>query len=641
MVPGILEKPGRIIGPYDRHPLRGPCPQKSESKRHFTIKSQHHRRIPIACRRSPSNLDRNLAQATNAAPTFFIMLTTLRIKNLGLVDDLTLELSEGYTTLTGETGAGKSMIIGALNLILGQRADRQLIRSGADLCHVEAVFDITSLRAPLHQFLEENGLEPCEGGALHLKRTIATSAANRQFINHSPAALGLLTELGRWLVDIHGPYDHQSLLDPRAQLRVLDAFGGITQERLAHAEIVNAIRSLERDKTEFVTDEQSIAQQADLLRFQAQEIANARLDQLNEEELEEQCRTAQNAAQIQTLCQELLGALSGSEPNLVEMIARTGQGLHQLSQLDPQTAPWLENHLQISEWAGDLESELSRYQDQVEIDPSKAIQLEEQLNQLQSLKRKYGHSIPKILQFGQEAEKKLHALEAGDEEMRRIDALIQSHLTQLGQQAKTLSDRRQEKAALLSQAVAKQLEDLGFDGGGFEVQIQNRGTSYENTETLHPLGNDHVEFLFGPNPGEPLCPLRKIASSGEIARVMLAVKTVLAAEDDVPLLVFDEVDANVGGETAHAVGEKMQRLGGSHQVICITHLAQVAAAADHHLQVSKQREKDRTLTQVTSLKKPERVEELARMLGGRVAAARKHAEALLKPSRPLFPEAQP
>ncbi len=558
------------------------------------------------------------------------MLTTLRIKNLGLVDDITLELGNGFTTMTGETGAGKSMIIGALNLILGQRADRKLIRSGTDLCVIEAVFDISNLRAPISELLEDNGIEPDEEGELFIKRTVARSGNNRQFINHSPASLQILTTLGHWLVDIHGPYDHQSLFDPQTQLELLDAYGGLTKQRKDYGAVVSQIKALIRAKEALITDDQTYAQQLDLLRFQTHEIASARLEKVDEEELDREFQKAQNAAQIRELGQGLLGAIGESEPNLNEMVAQVGQALHRLSSLDPRTASLQEAHLQIADLTSDLQNDLSRYLDSVEIDPAHLTQLEEQINGLQSLKRKYGHSVEAILAFGEEAQAKLANLESRDTEVEKINSQVQSLFKDLEVRSKALSKKRHSKAQALGKATVEQLQALGFADGRFEVSLTDKPLQARETDSLRSSGTDHVEFLFGPNPGEPLHPLKKIASSGEIARVMLALKSVLAAEDDVPLLVFDEVDANVGGETAHAVGEKMRLLGKSHQVLCITHLAPVAASANEHFQVTKSTQEDRTQTSVERLDHNARIDELGRMLGGKVSAAKKHAAALLK-----------
>ncbi len=558
------------------------------------------------------------------------MLRTLRIKNLGLVDEITLDLEPGYTTLTGETGAGKSMIIGGLKLILGERADRRLIRSGAESCVVEAVFGVSEDSEAITDFLIENGLEPCEEDQLYLKRSLTAAGTNRQFINHSPASLSLLRKLGTSLIDIHGPYDHQSLFDPQKQLELLDAFAGLSEDREAYAAQVAALKQLQAQKEALTGDDQSYAQQVDLLRFQTNEIAAARLDDLDENELEESYQQAQNATQIQTLAHGLLGLIHEDETALVPMTAQLGQALHELAQLDSRTAPFLDLQLQVTEALEDLHGQLQRYLDTIDLDPARVMALEEQINALQSLKRKYGNSVEAIQKFGQEAQAKLAVLESRDGEIERLNHEIATGLTTLAQFGKELSAQRQREGSALATATLPHLEDLGFPEGRFEVALEPQTNAYQDPSALRAHGEDRIEFLFGPNPGEPVHPLRQIASSGEIARVMLALKTVLSKADQIPLLVFDEVDANVGGETAHSVGEKMRTLGKSHQVICITHLAPVAAAADSHLKVTKKTANKRTITEVSALGKTERTDELARMLGGKLTAAKKHAVALLK-----------
>ena len=558
------------------------------------------------------------------------MLRTLRIKNLGLVDDITLDLGPGFTTMTGETGAGKSMIIGALNLILGQRADRKLIRSGTTNCTVEAVFDIAPQVDAIEDFLEDNGLEPCEDDQLIIKRTVNANGSNKQFINHSPASLALLTSLGKRLVDIHGPYDHQSLFENQTQLRMLDAFAGLSDERETYKQLANETKSLQSQKEALITDEQTYAQQLDLLRFQTQEISAARLDTLDEETLEQEFQRARNASQIQELGYHLLSALNEGDDNLSEKCGQVGQALHQLQQLDPEAQDFVDLHVQISELVEDLQSHLSRYLDTVELEPEQLTQLETQINALQSLKRKYGGSIEEILAFGDRAARELALLESRDSEVERLDAQMATNLSKLRELGNALSRSRKAKGKKLGQATMEQLADLGFLESRFEANLSPDTSTTETVQSLRPNGIDRIEFLFGPNPGEPLHPLKKIASSGEIARVMLALKTVLAAEDSVPLLIFDEVDANIGGETAHAVGEKMRLLGQSHQVLCITHLAPVAAAADTHFQVTKSATGKRTKTELTQLTERERVGELARMLGGKLTEAKSHAKALLK-----------
>ena len=572
------------------------------------------------------------------------MLTTLRIKNLALVSDLTLELQPGCNVITGETGAGKSIILGALNLVLGERADRTLIRSGEESCSVEAVFDVKKLRAPLKSFLEENGLEPCEDYQLVLKRTFTSAGTNRQFINGSATTLATLAAIGEWLVDMHGPHDHQSLLHAAKQLAILDAFGGLEKERESFGELVRRRAVLENEKAALIVDEKTYAQQLDLLRFQVQEISAARLQPDEEKSVEEEFNRASNAAKLLQLSQAALEALSESDNSLLTQSGAVGRVLAELQRVDSGAANLVELHAQATGTLRELQTELSRYAEKVDVDPARLAEIEERLNLIHSLKRKYGATLAEVIAFGDEAKQKLNALESRDAELARINSELEKLEAELLSAGKKLSAARKKVIPQLAKAVGKQLDDLGFKQSRFDVAIKtdfvgDEVTSLKSKEnqrlltsspTFRPTGFDEIEFQFAPNLGEPAKPLRAIASSGEIARVMLALKTVLAAEDEIPVLIFDEVDANVGGETANAVGEKMKQIAAKRQVLCITHLPQVAAPADAHYVVTKQVKNGRTLSEITLLDKKSRVTELARMLGGQSDAARKHAEALLK-----------
>jgi DNA repair protein RecN (Recombination protein N) len=554
--------------------------------------------------------------------TNLTMLTTLRIKNLALVPDLTLELQPGCNVITGETGAGKSIIIGALNLVLGERADRSLIRSGSDSCSVEAVFDVKKLRAPLKIFLEENGLEPCEENQLVLKRTFTSAGMNRQFVNGSATTLNVLATIGEWLVDMHGPHDHQSLLHPAKQLLILDAFGGLEKERAAFGELVQRRAALEKEKSALVVDEKTYVQQLDLLRFQVKEIEAARLQPDEEVQVEEKFTRASNAAKLLQLSQAALDLLSENENSLLAQSGAIGRTLQELQRVDSSAASLLElNSQAVSAWR-ELQSELTRYAEKVDVDPAQLQQLEERLNLIHSLKRKYGATLTEVIAFGDEAKQKLQSLESRDAELARLNAGLQKLDAEILNVGKKLSAARKKVIPQLAKAVGKQLEDLGFKQSKFDVAI--------SAAEISSSGLDAIEFQFAPNLGEPAKPLRAIASSGEMARVMLALKTVLAAEDEIPVLIFDEVDANVGGETANAVGEKMKQIAAKRQVLCITHLPQVAAPADAHYVVTKQIKDGRTISEIQLLDKKQRVTELSRMLGGQSDAARKHAEALLK-----------
>lgn len=575
------------------------------------------------------------------------MLTTLRIKNLALVADLTLEFERGYNVITGETGAGKSILIGALTLVLGERADRTLIRSGTDSCSVEAIFDVSGLKAPLATFLDANGLEPCDSGQLVLKRTFNTSGANRQFINGSPTTLSILAAVGEWLVDIHGPHEHQSLLHPLHQLTMLDAFGHLEQEREAFAELLRKRAALEAEKAALIVDEKTYAQQLDLLRFQVNEIAAAQLQPAEEEQLDQEHQRASNAAKLLQLAQTGLELLGDGENSLLTQGGILGRTLQELRRIDSTAAPLLSIHEHGLSAFSELQAELSRYAEKLELDPGRLQQLEERLNLLHTLKRKYGSSVAEILEFGQEAQRKLRALEQREAELARLNGETEALGRDLKNSGQALSARRRKLLGPLSKAVAKELADLGFRQSRFDITLSTLESADEEmpSATQPPprtvphgpgprvsfQGFDSIEFQFSPNPGEPLRPLRAIASSGELARVMLALKTVLVTEDKIPVLVFDEVDANVGGETAKTVGEKMLQISGTRQVLCITHLPQVAAPASAHFVANKQTKNGRTISEIALLEKRDRVTEIARMLGGQSDAARRHAEALLTP----------
>jgi DNA repair protein RecN (Recombination protein N) len=562
------------------------------------------------------------------------MLTTLRIKNVALVADLTLELQPGLNVITGETGAGKSVLIGALSLVLGERADRNLIRSGADGCSVEALFDTTKLKAPLAQFLDENGLEPCEDHQLVLKRAFTAAGANRQFINGSPTTLAVLAQLGEWLVDIHGPHEHQSLLGPAQQLEILDAFGGLQAQRAQFREGVQRHAALRAEKAGLIVDEKTYAQQLDLLRFQVHEIESANLAPGEDLEIEAEHRRASNASRLLELTQLALETLSGAEASIAGQSALLGRTLQELERIDPAANSFVQMHAPWLESLRELEGALSHYTDKLEVDPARLRQVEDRLNLLQSLKRKYGSSLAEVMTFGDQARRKLLSLEQRDVKIERINASLRTLESDLLQIGNALSAQRRKLIPTLSKAASRELSALGFAQSYFDVAIVSDADAAIASGQFGSTGFDKIEFQFAPNRGEPPRPLRAIASSGELARVMLALKTVLAKVDQIPVLVFDEVDANVGGETAHAVGEKMARIAANRQVLCVTHLAHVAAHGNAHFVVAKEVKSGRTHSEIAMLDKNERIAELARMLGGQTEAATKHAEELLHTANP-------
>ncbi|MBM3847046.1 MAG: DNA repair protein RecN [Verrucomicrobia bacterium] len=560
------------------------------------------------------------------------MLASLRIKNLALVSELALELEPGLNVITGETGAGKSVIIGALTLLTGQRADRSLIRSGEDTCSVEGVFDLSQCKPPIGSFLEEHGIDPCEAGQLVIKRSLSAAGANRQHINGSPTTLAILAQLGEWLVDLHGPHDHQSLLHPSRQLTLLDAYAGSESELSSLRSIAQEWARLKAELEALAGDDRTFAQQIDLLRFQVREIEGAKLHEDEEPLLLDELSRCSNASRLLELSRAVSDQLNEGESSLLSQAGQLGRTLHEIQRLDPGSSVLSDLHSQALEIWRELSTETSRRAERLDTDPARQGELEERLSLIQSLKRKYGGSLAEVIAFGADAATRLARLEGRTDEITRIEAGLKELGESAWQRGVELSAKRSKAATKLTRAVSQELSALGFRQSRLDVSI-TPSTRESCVDKPCPTGIDKVEFQFAPNPGEPAKPLRAIASSGEMARVMLAMKTVLAAQDEIPVLVFDEVDANVGGETAQVVGQKMAAIARRRQVLCITHLAPVAASATAHYLVSKEVRSGRTLSEIERLPRDQRVRELARMLGGQSEAARRHAEDLLSRSR--------
>jgi DNA repair protein RecN (Recombination protein N) len=549
------------------------------------------------------------------------MLSFLKIKNLALVEDVTWELAPGLVGVTGETGAGKSIIVGALKLILGERADRSLIRTGQDTCTVEASFHLKDSRA-VDAVLDEAGLEPCQDGELLIKRAVSAGGANKQFVNCSPVTIQVLKSLGELLVDLHGPHDHQSLNSQERQLEMLDKAAGLEETLTAYQEAWKQWRAALTELEDLENSERAGTQQLDMLKFQVNEIAAANLKPGEEEEIESRHRIAANGARLAELCGAITSRLSGDEGGVLDALREISRSIHDLEKIDPASAKMFEGFQSALIELTDLESSVQDYADDLEIDPAELAQLDQRIHTIQTLKRKYGSSVQAILDFLTEAETKLSKIENRGEELERLGKLVKDRRAQVDKLGKQLSDKRGKAAPKLAKEVATHLADLGFKRSVFEAQLAKLSEPARH-------GFEEVDFQFAPNPGEPLKPLRLTASSGEMSRVLLAVKSALAKQDSVGLLVFDEIDANVGGNIAEAVGRKMASLGATHQVIAITHFPQVASLARSHFVVTKDIIGDRTKSTIREIADEERIEELARMLGGKIESAREHARGLL------------
>src|SRR6266516_153292 len=549
------------------------------------------------------------------------VLTLLRIKNLALVEELEWPLGPGFVAITGETGAGKSIIIGALQLLLGERADKSLIRTGADLCTVEAVFSGNDLQK-LNPQLNEAGIEPCENDLI-LKRTLSSSGTNRQFINGSTTTLSLLKNVGDELVDLHGPHDHQSLLSPETQLSLLDSFARAEEQLEEYRKHYRQLQMLLAEHAALDTAETAREQELDLLRHQITEIKSANLVADEEEEIEKRYKLTSNSKRLIELASAVANKLSEADDSVLSQLAETQRLLRELEKIDSSIAQFSSAHAASVVELSEIARALSSYAEKLDLDPEQLAALEQRVSLFETLKRKYGGSIAEVIAFGERAAQRMRKIEGRDAELERLAKEIENVRAQINRAGEVLRKLRVKAAPKLSENIRHHLRDLGFRQSEFEAKLSSLDEPSRN-------GFDSMELLFSPNPGEPLKPLRAIASSGEISRLMLAIKSSLAAEDAISLLVFDEIDTNVGGEITHGIGAKMQTLGRDHQVICITHLPQVAATASSHFVVTKEVRGGRTFTQLREVSGKARREEIVRMLGGKGDEALKLAATMLK-----------
>ncbi|MEM9479233.1 MAG: DNA repair protein RecN [Verrucomicrobiota bacterium] len=549
------------------------------------------------------------------------MLSLLKIRHLALVENLTWEIGSGLVCVTGETGAGKSVIVGAIKLVLGERADKSLIRTGEDSCAIEAIFELAKPDV-VNAILEDAGLDPCEDNQLVIRRVISQSA-NKQFVNCSPVTLIVLKSLGQYLVDLHGPHEHQSLLSPERQLDMLDAYMHEPTVLSTYREAHGRWRSLTRELDSLRHAEGATDQEIELLRFQVEEIANAEINLEAEAEIENRYRVASNSSRLVELAGQLRQGLGADDDSVLSRLGDLHRLANELESTDPATAEFTKTIDGAQIELQELESTLSNYLDRLEVDPAELADLEKRLDLLESLKRKYGPNLEDVLQHHDDTGRKLARIEGRSGEIERLEKEIAAARKNVDKTAKKLTSVRKKAAPSLAKEITDHLGELGFKRSHFDVQLSP-------LDEPTAAGAESVEFLFGPNPGEPPKALRQIASSGEMSRVMLAVKSALAKQDGIPLLVFDEIDANVGGEIAKAVGTKMAALGADHQVVSITHLPQVAALASCHYKVTKEvGDDERTRSLLVPVESKNRVEELARMLGGDSRSARAHAESLL------------
>ena len=548
------------------------------------------------------------------------MLTTLKVQNLALAEQVNWSLEKGLVAVTGETGAGKSVIIGALKILAGERADKGLIRSGEEKAVVQGMFSLEE-SSEVDAILSESGISECEDGSLLLRRVIGEKRS-RQFINDEPCTLATMKKVGVLLMDLHGPHDHQSLLSNEKQLQLLDRYAGNKDLNAEYRKGWQDYLSYKAEYEAFLESEMLSDDELDLYRYQLEEIQSANLNEEAITTFEEDYQRASNANAINESVVTALEALHGEggvidKLNELSRICRDLEGLD--SSLEKTLSPVMESSYELEE----VTRTLNVYLEALEVSPESVRELEEQMNQLESLKRKYGGSVESIIAHAERVERKLAQTEERESLLVTYTEGVAQLEKGLSKVAVKLTKKRASAAPVLAKEIMNHLKELGFKQAIFDVEIHP-------SDEPSVYGMESVDFAFGPNPGEPVRSLKAIASSGEMSRVMLALKSSLAEHDEVPLLVFDEIDANVGGEIATAVGQKMLALSKSRQILSITHFPQVAALAPYHFLVEKRVQDERTTSHLVQLSEEARIMELIRMIGSSGEQARALAISLLK-----------
>lgn len=551
------------------------------------------------------------------------MLTELRIRNFAIIESVTLPLGKGFNVLSGETGAGKSIIVGALGLLLGERASADLIRSGAERATVEGVFDVASVRG-IAELADERGIE-VEDDTLVLKREIAASGRGRAWINGAPVTATILAEIGRQLVNLHGQHDAQTLLDGESQRRILDAFGGAEAQSDLVRRIYAELSSIRREIASLSARRAEAEKRADYLRHVAKEIEDARLSPGEDAKLDDEARVLENADELQSLASALNDLLSGEEASVLTQLGAAQRPLTSIERIDPSAARMQElfdaGFYALQELARSVED----YAGSVDLDPARLQEVRQRRDRLFGLLKKYGPTLEDVIEAGRSARSELDLIDTAQFDLANLNAREAETRRRLSAEAEKLTDMRMSAGKKLAKAVDVLLPQLGMPDGKFSVALTSRDEATGE-------GAEDVEFRVALNVGHEDRPLVRVASGGELSRVMLALKTILARVDRVPTLIFDEVDAGIGGRVGLQVGDTLRRVAREHQVFAISHLPQIAARAHHHIVVAKGAKGGVTTADISVLEGTSRVNEIARMLGGdpESKVSRAHAKELLE-----------
>lgn len=549
------------------------------------------------------------------------MLKWMRLKNLALVDKADMEFGPGFNVITGETGAGKSVIMGGVGLLLGGRADKSAIRIGTDRCEVSGEFFVGGGSASrVKAILDEAGIESEPAGNLLVRRVI-TASSSRNFVNESPVTLQILHRIGEVLVDIHGASENHQLLKNQNQLEMLDRFGRLDAELAEVRAVWGELAKLRQEKKSFAESMPS-AEETARFRRDAAEIEKAAPVSGEDEELEARHTVAAHSKSIIEVALTAANALSECEDSLADRVGQVRRMLGDLEKFDPDHAEQFIRAIEeISAQVMSLSNDLTDHASEVDIDEGEFMAMEERLRVLQTMKRRYGPTLDDVLAHLAFLQSKIEAYDNSEVIRENFGKREKELLSRLTAACARLSAARKKAGKALAKQIGSELKKLGFKRSDFEVVVMDAAPGAD--------GADRIEFMFTANPGVPLMPLREVASSGELSRVMLAAKTVLAEADSIPILIFDEIDANIGGETASRVGQEIAALAENKQILCISHLPQVACNASVHFMVSKESAADVTTTHIRRLDKASRINEISRMLGGG-EIAHEHAEAMLK-----------
>ncbi len=552
------------------------------------------------------------------------MIREIHIKNLALIEELSLEFEQGFTIFTGETGAGKSILIGAIGLLLGERASGDMIRKGFDEAEVSGVFELSNIKRGLAMLFDDLNIS-IEDKQLIIRRKISRTDRNRILINQVPVPLSTLKQIGNFLIDFHGQHEHQSLLNEEEHIKIIDNLPDVFEKKSDYDQVFSLYNQAFQELTFHKEKAAQLSEKREILEFQNKELKSLDLRSGEEDELEKELSLLSSATERISCASEIISILGSGAESIEKRIFTIRKKLETLVKYDASVSPWLNDVETALATFTELETFCGSYLDKSGsgADPARIEFINSRLARIQRLKKKYNCSLDQLIQKQKTIEKDLSTLENAASDLEQLEKKVEQCLKACLSKGKLLTEARNKSAVVFDHRISEIMSKLGFSGGKLS-------TVMEPLSSPGPDGIETVKFVVQTNTGEPFLPLAKTASGGEISRIMLAIKSVLADNDQIPVLIFDEIDTGVGGVLASEVGKAMYRLSNSHQLLCISHLHQIASLSDHHFKVYKETNADRTVTRVKKLDKEEKITEIARMLGGDSEMSIKHAREIIE-----------